>query len=142
MMAAGGDHTVPGSPPVVNGEATAAASSSSSRESSHPPPRHVVSDEMLYKLSKKIAQLTKVGEIITYTCRLHGKSPRKYKEESFFSTGVNSLYPISQTLSSKQVFPGVFCITTTLYPKIISIFFAFKSNAHFILKGNKIANLN
>jgi hypothetical protein len=29
-----------------------------------------------------------------------------------------------------------------LYPKIISIFFAFKSIAHFILKGNKIANFN
>ena len=58
MMAGGGEPAVPGrewessSPPAVNGEAGVSGH--------QPAPRHVVSDEMLYKLSKKIAQLTKV----------------------------------------------------------------------------------
>ncbi len=60
MMAGGGggEAAAPGrdwessSPPALNGEAGVSGH--------HHPPRHVVSDEMLYKLSKKIAQLTKV----------------------------------------------------------------------------------
>ena len=60
MMAGGGDPAAPGSgwepsssssPPSVNGEAVSGQAL---------PPRQLVSDEMLYKLSKKIAQLTKV----------------------------------------------------------------------------------
>jgi hypothetical protein len=62
MMAGGGggEAAAPGrdwessSPPAMNGEAGVSGH--------HHPPRHVVSDEMLYKLSKKIAQLTKVRD--------------------------------------------------------------------------------